>query len=185
MSKQRGIDCLVLREDNQHSTFMRAVLKELGFDGWRLRDVPRQAGKGAGEQFVRMTLAETLDSHRRRSTKVRTLLFVLIDADTETISERRRELEAAIAARGLKPIGPEEGAAILIPKRNIETWLAYLEGESVDEITIYPKSGTTIACSRQAKRFVEHLRSKQAGEPLPIDSPPSLVEALEQLALIL
>ena len=63
--------------------------------------------------------------------------MVGIDADTGTVEEHERELDRALSAAELGKRMDDEAIALLIPKRNIETWVLCLSGTSVDELTDY------------------------------------------------
>ena len=53
------------------------------------------------------------------------------------MEQRVAQLQLALQDMGLQPCGPKERVAHLLPKRNVETWLLCLNGESVDEVTDY------------------------------------------------
>ena len=61
----------------------------------------------------------------------------------------------------------------LIPARNIETWLAYLRGETVDERAIYPK----LARERDCVPMVHTLKAMCDAGKLREPAPSSLVRA--------
>jgi hypothetical protein len=75
--------------------------------------------------------------YRDRSHSRKAALIVATDADTKTVARRERELEAALSDAGEGRRSPDEAIALLIPKRNVETWILCLVGESVDETTDY------------------------------------------------
>ncbi len=58
---------------------------------------------------------------------------MIIDADTEQVARRVRQLDEALTAEDLPRRGDQETVVHLIPKRNIETWILNLNGEQVDE----------------------------------------------------
>jgi len=69
----------------------------------------------------------------------------------------------------------------LIPRRNIETWIHHLSGQTVDEATTYPKLDREGACQPGVDRLVAIFRS---GE-IPGDCPDSLRRAIEELKRVL
>jgi hypothetical protein len=62
---------------------------------------------------------------------------VMVDADKGTVDSRMVELAAALEADEFDPREAGEPIVILIPKRNVETWILCLMGESVEEDTDY------------------------------------------------
>ena len=117
--------------------------------GWAIdrRDIkPKRClkGKGSGEGHVRTRYLKELNAYRTRSASTKTILIVVIDADMESVEQHHRELERA--CREAKPafVDPRrENQAVvhLIPKRHIETWLAYLDDKRPNEDESY-KSGS-------------------------------------------
>ncbi len=64
----------------------------------------------------------------------------------------------------------------MIPKRNIETWLAYLRGEAVDEQTEYRKYDCPSDCQLDVERLDEMCRQRK----FQADPPPSLAYACQE-----
>ena len=62
----------------------------------------------------------------------------MTDADTGTTQARRAQLEAACEREGVPRRQEDDRALLIIPRRNIETWFAYLDGIDVDESNRYP-----------------------------------------------
>ncbi len=93
---------------------------------WVLREFPRQS-----------------KACRQRSTRARTLLIVVIDADDNTIEERCRQLNNALQHDGLEPLGSSDPLAVLIPKRHIETWIRAATVGGVNENDDYKKPSPT------------------------------------------
>ena len=75
---------------------------------------------------------------RRRQAKAQTALIVVIDADTATVEYRLGQLEESVRHGETKFVDPDtEQIARLVPRRNLETWVLCLTGESVDEEADY------------------------------------------------
>lgn len=158
----------VLCEDKQHATFIRIFLKK------RKRRVQRTLltpNKGAGDQFVRNNYPEQLDAIRKRNG----ILVVMIDGDNYSIEQRMKQLNDACTQNGISPreSGDKVKIAIFVPKRNIETWLAYLDGEPVNETDEYPK----LRRERECRRHVDVLEQMCAEGKLRTPAPPSLEDA--------
>ena len=95
-------------------------------------------GQGSGEQWVRLTYPAEVGALRRRQAKARTALIVVIDADTGTVEYRLGQLDESLRHNQIESFDPHsERVARLVPRRNIETWILCLNGESVDEETDY------------------------------------------------
>jgi hypothetical protein len=104
---------------------------------------------------------------------------VLIDADTQPVTRRQNELREELTAANSEPRGSTERIAHLIPKRNIETWILCLNGETVDENTDYRHEknlGPRIA--NAAANFFDWSRPKAA---IPTHCIPSLTAAIPEI----
>ncbi|MEO7652002.1 MAG: hypothetical protein ABIZ80_16180 [Bryobacteraceae bacterium] len=86
---------------------------------------------------MRDRYAQEVTAYRQRSSRANTVLVVAIDADTNDVSLRVRQLRDALSQKGLSPRAVGEAIAHLIPKRNIETWIVCLNGRKVDESADY------------------------------------------------
>ena len=178
----RKASVIVLAEDVQMRSFIRRFLKGLNFDTTnKYRDADFPPGQGSGEQRVRELLLRELVAYRGRVAKGYKgfhLLIVLTDADQLTVRERRRQLEEEIKTAGVGPLRPDEDVAILIPRRNIETWIYFLNSKAVDETSSYRKLMKPSDCKEAVSRLVELYRSDR---PLPDDLPDSLRVGIEEL----
>lgn len=61
------------------------------------------------------------------------LPIVMVDGDDQGAGARLRELQAACEEAGVPNRAPDERVLILVPTWRIETWLAYLAGETICE----------------------------------------------------
>ena len=123
---------VILCEDQlQEVCIYRFLKKWLGHKfRYRVPQYPASGG-GSGEQFVRNEYAKELKAFRKRSAS--TVLIVMIDADNGTVQNRHNQLDSSAEADGLQ--ARQDGEAILhaIPKWHIETWLAWMDGQDVNE----------------------------------------------------
>ena len=170
-----GVQIVLLCEDTQTESFVRNFLKHRNFKGRDIDTCPLPDGSGAGEQWVREQYPEELKLIRRRKNAY---LIVVIDADTGTIDDRHRELEIACREKDISPRDHSKDANVLyiIPRRNIETWLAYLENKSVDESKVYPKLKRESDCKEHTRRLHDMCGARRLREP----APPSLREACNE-----
>lgn len=179
----RSVQIVLLCEDRQHEAFARRFLKKIGKD-YRVQRVERvnPKGRGSGEQFVRERFKKELEYYRLRKHRVGQALIVLIDADTksngresqnphERVMARIRELESAAETRK-----NDECVIIFVPARNIETWLAYLEGQTVNENKVYPHLKRERDCQHHVDCLFEMCQEGILRQP----APTSLEEACRE-----
>lgn len=176
---REGVQAIVLCEDLQGWVFVRRALVTLGYDGRAIRMVPYTGGRGCGEQHVREALPEQLLAHRSAVARRRTVLVVHVDADRGTVAERQASLRLELERRQVTPPEPSEAVAVLIPRREIETWIHFfLDGPPVDEETSYAKYKDRESDARPAAdAFARHV----LGRTVPAGAPPSLVVALGEM----
>jgi hypothetical protein len=125
--------------------------------------------RGSGEQFVRESFPVELRAIR--SGHVNRALIVIIDGDSAGISRRMSQLDDACRAVGVEPRKSQDPMAVLVPTWCIETWFAYLDGETVEEGRgDYPKLPRQRECQRHVDALV---RMCEAGNLRP-PAPPSL-----------
>jgi hypothetical protein len=167
----------VLCEGLQDMQFVRRLMIGLGVGRRELAFKVNPKGRMSGEQFVREQYPGVLAEHRIQSAKRRAVLLVLTDADTRTLAATRQRLTDSLAQHELPPRRSNDAVALLIPRRNIETWLHALEGATVDETTAYPKrEGRESECQTAVARLLNLL----TGDPDAVQ-PPSLAEAIREL----
>lgn len=130
-------------------------------------------GAGAGDQFVRDNYPEQLDAIRRRNG----ILVVMIDGDNYRIAERLKQLDDACTQKGVPLRKDSDPVAIFVPKRNIETWLAYLDGKhDVNEKDMYPR----LERERECQRHVVVLEQMCTEGKLRTPAPESLEAACRE-----
>jgi len=178
-----GAQAVVLCEGLQDWVFVRRTLMTLGYDARRIRVLPYpHDGQGAGEQHVREQYAREVRSHRSRAARMKTALVVHTDADTKAVQERYESLERQLDGAGLAPRDAHETIAVLIPKRNTETWIRFLDGHTVDEVTPCPKfTGHESDTWRAAETFAVHVKNATS----PAQAPPSLLRGIQESRRIL
>jgi hypothetical protein len=130
---RKGVRLVILCEDLLHATFARRFLMKRGFGRHDLRvcDLPRD--RGCAEQYVRERFPRELRAYRSKCKYLGGGLVVVIDADRNTVQERIGDLDEACRRQGISTRQDDERVMYAIPKRNIATWLAYLEGGQVNE----------------------------------------------------
>lgn len=178
---QRRVQIVILCEDRQQEVLARYFLEKRGFRGpFRPKICP--PGSQAGEQYVRTHYPEEVKAYRQNRNRVPIGLVVLIDADTGTLEARLNQLASALEEDEQKNRGPNEAIAIFVSKRNIETWIHYLQGETVNEEDDYAKFEKNEAACKTA---VEDLADRCYSQSLPEDAPRSLQAACGELQRLL
>ena len=178
---QRRVQIVILCEDRQQEVFARHFLKKRGFTGlFRTKICP--PGSQSGEQYVRTQYPMEVKAYRQNKNRVSIGLVVLIDADTGTLQERLNQLASILDEDAQDKRRSHEAIAIFVPKRNIETWIHYLQGETVNEEDAYAKyEKNETVC----KTYVENLADRCYSQNLPEDAPRSLQAACRELQRIL
>lgn len=167
----RQVQIEVVCEDSQHEAFIRRVLSGLGYDRNRFRVTKSPHGRGAADAWVLAQLPRLLREYRARHREY--FIVVMMDADRATANDRLQQLDELCLAQGVAPRRPDERVAVLLPKRNIETWLAYLDGKTVDEHSAYAKLPFASDCQPQVNTLLDACRKNQLRAPVP----PSLTQA--------
>ena len=168
---------IVLCEDKQQSVFVRRFLKRR--TGHRIAVVSAPTGKGSGEQFVRERYPQELRALRKAT--VNTVLVVMIDGDTTGAEKRVTQLHESCRQLGIPPRTPHDRVAITIPTRSIETWLRYLDGDTVSETTRYPKLDRPSDCKAHVHTLADMCSRRRLRQP----APPSLIAACEEYGRVL
>jgi len=101
------------------------------------------------------------------------VLVVAMDGDGVTIDQRLQETSAALTNAHVEPIEPSERVAVLVPCRNIETWLEFARCAAVDEQSDY-KKGRRSTWSGQDLSIVGAVLAQS---PPPKDDPPASLAA--------
>lgn len=178
----RRVKIVLLCEDSQHEAFARRFLKGMGWNTRELRVEKNPSPRGSGEQWVREIFPKELKFYRQRRQRAASALIAIIDADTKDSKKRRdriSELEKACVAKGIPFRTRDEAVAIAVPKLNIETWIHYLNGDSVDEETVYPKLAEERGCKPAVTNLLQQCRSTGLGP----DAPPALAAACDEYNL--
>jgi len=93
-------------------------------------------------------------------------LVTAIDADENPVPYRFRQLNEELEAEALDRRGDEE-ICILVPKRNIETWIYALFGNEVNEIEAYAKLENEGDCQPAVETLVVYLQNTRPDDLIP------------------
>jgi len=133
---------ILVHEGWRDSAFARGFLVAAGIDS-RAID-PRPNPGGSGHDWVKNQFAAEV-ANLIRFSEGRGVLG-LLDEDGLGAPAREREVQEILKGCGLPPIAPHAGRCLLLPTRNLETWLYWLtcwqRGASlaVNELTDYKTS---------------------------------------------
>ena len=100
----------------------------------------------------------------------------MIDADNRGVQDRINEFGEACSSLQIVFRDDEEAVAIAVPKRNIETWIHYLNGRPVNEQDDFPK----LERVRECKPAVDHLVELCHSTGLATDAPQALATACDE-----
>ena len=172
----RRVSIVLLCEDSQQEAFVRRFLKGTGWETREIRVEKSPGAKGSAEQWVRENFPKELVEYRRRKARAASALIAVIDADTRSVQQRHNEFKEACSEKNMPFRNDDDSIAIIVPKRNIETWVYYLEGNAVDEDTLYPKLQRERNCRLSVERLLKLCRTTG----LIMDAPSSLTAACDE-----
>ena len=166
----------VICEGSSDEAFIRRFLFKRGFASHQIKVCSYPEGKGSGEQFVRARYPKLLQEVRNRQNRG---LIVMLDADTKSTADRKRELHAACDAAGVPARKPGEPVLLAIPKRNSETWYKHLHGAAASECEgkEFKKGDNHDFARAAADRLDEWCFERQR---LPAPTLPSLLDVCEE-----
>ena len=163
---------VLLCEDTQHESFVRRYLNTVGWSTRRLRVERALGGRGSAEQFVRTRFPDELAEYRRRPHVAQAL--IVVDGDNRGVGGRQAELDEACRESEVPVRQADERVVVLVPTWNVETWIAYLDGQTVEEMrSDYPR----LRKPRQCQQHVDTLADMRRGDGLRAPAPPSLEAA--------
>ena len=172
----RRVKITLLCEDSQHEVFVRRFLKGMGWNTREIRVEKSPAATGSAEQWVRETFPKELEVYRIRSHRAATGLIAVIDADTMDVQDRINEFKSACISQNVAFRTNDDTVAIIVPRRNIESWIYFLNDQQANEEDVYPKLKKQRECSSATKKLVQACRTTGIN----LDALPSLLTACEE-----
>ena len=161
----KAVRIILLCEDKQTDSFVRRFLKHRNFTNRDIKTLPLPHGSQSGEQWVRQRYPAELKAIRGQQ---QAYLLIVIDADNLTVQDRRTQLDTHCQQEGVPPRTAEDPAIVIVPRRNIETWFAYLDGSDVDEQQTYPKLAQESDCRNHARELYQMChRTQRLRKPVP------------------
>jgi hypothetical protein len=164
----RGVEVVVLCEDKRHEQMVRAFLNRKDYNPHRYRFELGNNG------YVLAKFSERVKLIRSATHKI--ALIAAIDGDEKGLDGRVQELTKRLVDAGLPVLATSEPVVILVPSRNIETWIHHFSGNVVDETIRYPKDKESHR--EEAAAFAEFVAD---GNAAPIPHLPALNAAREAL----
>lgn len=171
----RRVQIVLLCEDTQHEACLRLFLSTMGWETRAMRVEKAPEGRGSADQFVRQQFPRELKAHRTQH--VSQAFVTMMDGDRYGVIARLGQLDEACRAAGIDVRAPGERVAVFMPTWNIETWFAFLDGETVDEAkSDYPRLPRERDCQRHVDALAEMCRAGALRQPCP----PSLEQACDE-----
>lgn len=148
----RSVRIVVLCEDVQHEAFIRRFMKKMGWNTRDLRIEKASSGRGSAEQFVRNRFPTELQTLRSKGGE-QAYLIVMVDGDDRGVASRKASLATSCGETGIAPPGNADHVLICVPTWNVETWISYLGGATVDERRAdYPRLSRPRDCMPNGRR---------------------------------
>jgi hypothetical protein len=170
-----GTSYVILCEDEAQATFARRFLIGRGANRHKFHVQRARPGEGSGEQYVRENAGKYVRGFRSKSRGGQALI-IMIDADRYSVDERLEHICKSIDDAGVVEVSEKARIGIFIPRRNIETWIAYIAEPSrtdINEIDDY-----RYPVPKQWEKTVETYARER--KPLPASAPPSLRRACDE-----
>lgn len=178
---------IVLCEDRLQEVAARRFFGHWGLTDRNLRVVPYPEGSGSGEAHVTREYPRQLEAYRARAFKASTVLAVIADADSGEVRDRIRGFHRACESADPPVRGRQaEDSRVVhfIPRRHIETWLAFLNGVNVDEDTSYKSRYAFRGRESEVRPLIERLARSCRGHDVLADMPDSLRQACDEFERI-
>lgn len=101
---------------------------------------------------------------------------MLIDADAKEVRDRINEFKGVCKTQNVPFREDNEAVAVGVPRRNIEAWIHYLNGERVDEEKPYEKLERQRLCQPAVTNLVKLCKTTGLAK----NAPPSLAAACDE-----
>ena len=172
-----GVDVVILAEDERHRMLLHRHLRKRGYTHHKIRICPcAQPFETSCLLFVKQQYPNEVQALRDKAHRVTGALLVVVDADDSTVEERLHEMDELLSAAGKGQRADNEHIAIIVARRNVETWMFYLAENTVDEEADYKPRCRSFDNGEFATKFANFTWPRRE---LPIDCPSSLRYACE------
>ena len=166
------VKIIVRCEDRQQRCFIYRFLVKKGISRHDINIENSPSGKGDASQWVLERYPIEVKALRSGPSASEGLISI-IDADNCEVKDLKRQHEDALKQSGQKPRMNDEKIAIVVPKRNIETWIhhflrTYGSHAPVNEHDNYPKlSRRESDCAPAAEEFARRCPNGLLADDLP------------------
>ncbi len=166
------VKIIVRCEDRQRRSFIYRFLVAKGINRHDINIENSPGGKGAATQWVLERYPIEVQALRSGPPASEGLISI-IDADNCEVEDRKRQHDDALKQAAQRSRMKNEKIAIVVPKRNTETWInhflrAHGNDAPVNEHDNYPKlSGRESACAPAAEEFARRCPNGLLADHLP------------------
>ncbi len=158
------VDIALLCEDENHEQFIKKFLRLKHRNYRRVFPKAYKSGNSGGVQpnnaFV-LNRAITEIAATRKVPPKRALILV-IDGATRGLVNRRDDIAQRLKAEDKPLLSDKERIALIVPCRNIETWIHHFAGEITDETQVYSKREHDVKTGAEA--FADWVSDGNADE---------------------
>ena len=109
----------------------------------------------------KMEFIKELKIFRQKKNQENLRLIAVADADDKSVRERIDEFEKSCKEAGVGFRTKDEKVALIIPKRNIETWVHYLKCNEFNETTDYKNMCNHGECRTYSKELAEICKGRK------------------------
>ena len=162
------VTVIVRCEGLQDHCFIYRYLVQKGVPRHSIQIRHSPGGKGAATQWVLQQYAVEVKALRSGPPLAKGLIS-MVDADNLEVADRKQQHDDRLQASGQNRRADKERIAVVVPKRNIETWIHHLLGTlGVNEIVAYPKfGGEERTCAPAAEEFARRCLNQMRADDLP------------------
>ena len=178
-----SVSLVLLCEDERHAQFIQAFLrtKKRRLTRQSFPDGYKSHARGGIKPNNAFVLAKAIDEiSEARKVPPKRALILAIDGDSYGYASRCGAIAAQLKEQSMAPLGDKERIALVVPCRNIETWVHHFSGHAANETDefghLYPKR--SYDAKPQARMFADWVSDGNAQE---VQELPALNAAREEL----
>ena len=119
----RACTIIIVPEDHEHAALARGYFRGRVVDPGLYHFSKKWNGRNGNFDRVRQWFAEEVQEQAKG--RVRFGVIALIDEDGKGLAVRRQSVTEELALRELPGLDPSRGRLLVIPVRNVETWMVW------------------------------------------------------------
>ena len=163
----RHCKIIVLPEDSRHADLARGFFRGRNVNERAYELQRKWTGRDGNNAAVVRWLCEEAKLQSRR-TSARYGILAIIDEDGKGLVQCRTEINKALSDSRLPETDPNEGRCLILPKRNVETWMVWLARWQTSGS---PSSPDTTGSYTPVDETSDYKKWRsEAGEPVPKES---------------